>query len=149
LIPEKLRHSSRDAEIYRNPTRFNQSPLINTPDAFIIDISSSQDCMVDSTLTMSTSPLVDLVQAIHLPSHRFLLTTSANPDSSSIIDLHLFAPTPVSDGDTRNGEESGTGSSSSSTSGKAGPRSIITWQGQIDLDDTDVSPCSALSKRWL
>lgn len=101
--------------------------------------------MVDSTLTMSTSPLVDLVQAIHLPSHRFLLTTSANPDSGSIIDLHLFAPTPVSDRDDTNGEGSGTGSSSSSTSGKAGPRSIITWQGQIDLDDADVSPFPTLA----
>ena len=103
--------------------------------------------MVDSTLTMSTSPLVDLVQAIHLPSHRFLLTTSANPDSGSIIDLHLFAPTPAGDRDYANGEGSGTGSSSSSTSGKSGPRSIITWHGQIDLDDADVSPFPALFKR--
>ena len=103
--------------------------------------------MVDSKLTMSTSPLVNLVQAIHLPSHRFLLTTSANPDSGSIIDLHLFAPTPASDRDERNGEGSGTGSSSSSASSKSGPRSIITWQGQIDLDDTDVSPFPAQSER--
>jgi hypothetical protein len=101
--------------------------------------------MVDSKLTMSTSPLVDLVQAIHLPSHRFLLTTSANPDSGSIIDLHLFAPTPASDRDSATGEGSGSGSSSSSTSGKSGPRSIITWQGQIDLNDEEVRPFSALS----
>jgi hypothetical protein len=95
--------------------------------------------MVDSALTMSTSPLVDLVQAIHLPSHRFLLATSANPDSASIIDLYLFAPTPASDHDSGKENASGSGSSSSSLSSQSAFRSIITWQGQIDLDEQEVS----------
>jgi hypothetical protein len=110
--------------------------------------------MVDPTLsmsksgTMSTSPLVDLVQAIHLPSHRFLLTTSANTVSASIVDLYLFAPTPASDNheheDDRQDTGSGSGSGSSSdssgsnTAQKGRSRSIITWHGQIDIDGSEV-----------
>ena len=95
--------------------------------------------MVDSSLTleMSTSPLVDLVQAIHLPSYRFLLTTSVNPESSSLVDLNLFAPRPVSDGDERDHSVS-SGSGSRSGSSTPGSRSIITWRGEIDTDDSEV-----------
>jgi hypothetical protein len=94
--------------------------------------------MVDPSLvrTMSTppSPLVDLVQAIHLPSHRFLLTTSANPESGSLVDLNLFAPKPISDDrETRDDSES-----SGSSSAISGSRSIITWRGEIDLGDSKV-----------
>jgi hypothetical protein len=93
--------------------------------------------MVDPSLilTMSTppSPLVDLVQAIHLPSHRFLLTTSANPESASLIDLNLFAPRPVSDDRDMRDDSESSGSSSSLAS-----RSIITWRGEIDLDKSKV-----------
>jgi hypothetical protein len=89
--------------------------------------------MVDQSLIMSSSPLADLVQAIHLPSHRFLLTTSTNIESDSIIDLHLFAPTPISDG--RRGSSSNGSSSDGSGSGS---RSIITWRGEINLDAEEV-----------
>jgi hypothetical protein len=124
-------------------TKFDHHlPLLTSISVVLVPVVSVDiSWMVDSSLTMSTTPLVDLVQAIHLPSHRFLLTTSANPDSDSIIDLYLFAPTPASDtygegnGD---GIGSGSGSSPSSTSSKSGARSIITWQGQIDLNDAEV-----------
>lgn len=57
-------------------------------------------------MPLSTSPLVNLVQAIHLPSHKFLLATSPSETSSTKVALHLFAHTPKSDG-SRGGSESG------------------------------------------
>lgn len=92
--------------------------------------------MVVASLTMSTSPLVNLVQAIHLPSFRFLLTTSVADPSATSIDLHLFAHTPSSDG---NGGDSSDGSGSGY--GADGNRlpTIIVWEGKLDLKARDVS----------
>lgn len=86
--------------------------------------------MVVASLTMSATPLVNLVQAIHLPSHRFLLTTSAAEASPHKVTLHLFAHTPSSDG---NGGSSSDGSGSGY--GADGNRlpSIIVWEGELDL----------------
>lgn len=116
---------------------------------------------------METSPLVNLVQAIHLPSHKFLLATSQSATSDSKIALHLFAHTPKSDG-SRGGSETGSadgntiligngngngngnggGSASGSSKGDAvgygadGNRlpAIIVWEGEVDLEERDVSP---------
>lgn len=59
-----------------------------------------------SNMPLSTSPLVNLVQAIHLPSHKFLLATSPSETSLTKVALHLFAHTPKSDG-SRGGSENG------------------------------------------
>lgn len=102
--------------------------------------------MVDASLVMSASPLVNLAQAIHLPSHRFLLTTSSDAEISTRIVLHLFIPTPVSDnGGIGSGSDSRSGSESagSSSSGKSSySRSIITWRGHLDLDRNVSLACS-------
>ena len=109
---------------------------------------------------MEISPLVNLVQAIHLPSHKFLLATSQSATSDSKIALHLFAHTPKSDG-SRGGSETGSadgnailigngnggGSASGSSKGDAvgygadGNRlpAIIVWEGEVDLEERDVS----------
>jgi len=62
-----------------------------------------------------SSPLVNLVQAIHLPSHRFLLITSPSEGESTKVQLHLFTPTPSS---------------------SDGPP-IVIWEGEIDLEEQD------------
>ena len=116
---------------------------------------------------MAPSPLVNLVQAIHLPSHKFLLATSLSEPSSSKIALHLFAHTPKSDG-SRGGSETGSadgningngpggreGSGSLSRGGSStgnvigygadGNRlpSIIVWEGELDLDEQEVGQVS-------
>lgn len=97
--------------------------------------------MVDASLIMSTSsstsPLVDLTQAIHLPSHRFLLVTSSDGESPSRVKLQLFAPTPVSDSDGGRGSRSESAGSIASASGSSLGYipSIITWTGYIELDE--------------
>jgi hypothetical protein len=102
--------------------------------------------MVDASLIMSDSPLLNLSQAIHLPSHRFLLTTSSDAESSTRVNLHLFAPTPASDnGGSGSAGGSGSDSGHSSASGKSSySRSIITWNGHIDLNG-EVSQAGSLN----
>ena len=115
--------------------------------------------MVNAPMSdMSTSPLVNLIQAIHLPSHKFLLTTSPSESSTSKITLHLFAHTPKSDG-SRVGSETGSPASAGGTgtsSGNAGGSSngnaigygadgnrlpsIIVWEGELDLKAQEVGP---------
>lgn len=103
----------------------------------------------------STSPLINLVQAIHLPSHKFILTTSPSATSPNRVVLHLFAHTPKSDGNGGSGSgsdsDAGVRSASGSTSGSGvgygadGNRLplIIVWQGEIKLKTPEVSTSHA------
>lgn len=100
-------------------------------------IMPSTSTSTSATTSGTTSPLVNLVQAIHLPSHRFLLTTSPSASASSdVIQLHLFAHTPASDGDG--------GSNSAGRGPGYGPDGnrlpmIIVWEGELDTKAQGVS----------
>lgn len=78
--------------------------------------------------TEQMSPLANLIQSIHLPSHRFLLLTHPSAQSPTKIELRLFAYPPSSRPPSPTAiSENGTGNDTG----------LLLWVGEMDLEEED------------